>query len=248
MACKAAYAFGIPAITGLYEENPGVNLYRKYGFIIPTEPNARSMKKTMEQIGVFVGRLQRGDDILNPEDCGYLERGLRKNVWTEHSGAHRAVDMALDKIHGRPFATELPMKAFSRVPPSPPVSDLSKATVALITTCGPVPLGNPDRLEAHAATKWKIYQIEDFGGPELHGVDIAHGGYSPTYAEGNGNRVFPVDAMLELEAQGVIGHFHRSLYVTVGNSMPVSRAEHFGAEIAQSLKESGVDAAILTSA
>lgn len=248
IACKAAYSLGIPAVTGLYEENPGVALYRQFGFILPTESNARSMKETLERISAFAGRLQRGEDILDPEKCGYLVRGLRKNVWTEHIGARRAVNMALDKVHGRSFKTELPMIAFSRVPPSPPLEDLSKANVALVTTCGPVPLGNPDRLEAHAATKWKIYQVEDFGGPALKDVDIAHGGYSPTYAERNGNRVFPVDVMLELEAQGVIGHFHRDLYVTVGNSMPVSRAEQFGAEIARSLKDGGVDAAILTSA
>lgn len=248
MACKAAYQCGVPAVSGMYEENPGVDLYRKYAFIFPTDNNARGMKNALEKMVPFAEKLGRNEDVLDQEAIGYFQRGLRKNVWTEHTGAHRAVDMALRKVHGLPFKTELPMPNFTRVVPSKPIKDLSKAKIALVTSCGPVPPGNPDHLESHAATKWKIYHIEDFGGPDIRQVEIAHGGYTPVYGNGNGNRVFPVDAMLELEREGFIGSFDRDLYVTVGNSMPVYRAAQFGQEIARSLKDSGVQGAILTSA
>lgn len=246
--CKIAYQEGIPAVSGMFEENPGLELFRMYGFIFPTENNARGMKKALEKIAGFVNRFARGEDVLDYEKEGYFKRGLRKNVWTEHVGAHRAVDMALDKVAGRPFKTELEMPQFTRVVPSPPIADLSKAKIALITTCGPVPTGNPDRIEAHAATKWRIYHAEDFGGSEMKQTEIAHGGYTPSFGNGNGNRVAPLDAMLRLEQEGFIGEVDKNIYVTVGNSMPVTRAAEFGKEIAKSLKDSSVAGAILTSA
>lgn len=248
IACQAANKSGIFAVTGMYKENPGVELYRKYGFIFPTDDNARGMKKALDKIIAFAEKIGRGENIYNCEEEGYFQRGLRKNIWMEETGAHRAVNMALCKVHGLPFKTELPMTDFSRVAPSEPIKDLSNAKVALITTCGSVPSGNPDHIESHAATKWRIYHVDDYGGPELKQSEIVHGGYTPVYGNGNGNRVFPVDAMLELEKEGVIGSFDENLYVTVGNSMPVYRAAEFGSEIARSLKESGVQAAILTSA
>jgi betaine reductase len=248
MACQVAHRSNVFAVSGMYEENPGVELYRKYGFIFPTDNNARGMKKALEVMVPFVEKIGKEESIYDYRKEGYLQRGLRKNIWTEHVGAKRAVDMALNKVYGKPIITELPMAKFSRVTPSKPVEDLSKVKIALLTTCGVVPTGNPDRIESHAATKWKIYHVDDFGGPDLKESEIAHGGYSPEIANKNGNRVMPVDAMIALEKEGYIGSFDTNLYVTVGNSMPVYRAEQFGKEIANSLKENGVSAAILTSA
>jgi len=246
--CEAAYKAGFQAVSGMFEENPGLELYRKYGYIFPTENNARGMKKALDQMVPFAEKLGRGEYVLDYVKEGYFKRGLRKNVWTNHVGAHRAVNMLLAKIHETPFKTELEMPNFSRVLPSEPIKDLTKAKIALITTCGPVPKGNPDRIEAHAATKWKIYNAEDFGGSDMKETEIAHGGYTPVYGFENGNRVAPLDAMLQLEREGFIGSFDKNIYVTVGNSMPVTRAEQFGLEIAQSLKDSDVQGAILTSA
>lgn len=246
--CKIAYEAGVTAVSGMFEENPGLELYRRYGYIFPTENNARSMGKALSQMAAFIDRYSDGEDVLDYEAQGYFKRGLRKNIWTQHTGAHRAVDMALDKVAGRAFKTELEMPNFTRVVPSPSVPDLSRAKIALLTTCGPVPSGNPDRIEAHAATKWKIYEAADFGGSGMEQTDIAHGGYTPSFGTHNGNRVVPLDAMLRLEKEGFIGELDHHLYVTVGNSMPVTRAAEFGKEIAQSLKDSNVAGAILTSA
>ncbi len=246
--CKIAYEMGIPAVSGMFEENPGREMYQKYGFIFPTDNNARGMKKAVTAMAGFVGRLAAGEDIYDYRKQGYFRRGIRRNIWRESVGAHRAVDMVLDMIAGRPYETELEMNTFSRVEPSAPIADLSAAKIALISTCGAVPEGNPDKIESHAATHWQIYHIEDYQGPELIHSVVAHGGCAPTFGYHNGNRMMPVDAMLELEKQGFIGEFDKNIYVTVGNSMPVVRAAKFGEEIARSLKESGVAGAILTSA
>ena len=109
--------------------------------------------------------------------------------------------MAVAKAAGESWKTELNMPNFSHVPASAPIADLSKAKIALLTTCGPVPIGNPDHLEAHTCSKWETYRPEDFGGEDMPATEIAHGGYTPVYGTNNGNRVVPVDAMLELEKE-----------------------------------------------
>lgn len=77
---------------------------------------------------------------------------------------------------------------------------------------------------------------------------VAHGGYTPVYASNNGNRALPVDAAIQLEEEGYIGKLYEKFVVTVGNCMPVDRAEQIGGGIAQALKEAKVDGVLLTSA
>ena len=154
--------------------------------------------------------------------------------------------MLLDKMQGR-VKTEYIMPVFERVDIAPPISDLSKVKVALVTSGGIVPKGNPDRIESSSAQKFGEYSIEglDFLTSETH--QTAHGGYDPTYANVDPNRVLPVDAMRDLERRGVIGELHNLYYATVGNGTSVANAEKFGAEIAKRLVSAGVQAVILTS-
>ena len=51
--------------------------------------------------------------------------------------------MLLKKLADKPFETEYPMPTFDRVDPQPAIKDLSKATIALCTSGGIVPKGNP---------------------------------------------------------------------------------------------------------
>ena len=44
--------------------------------------------------------------------------------------------------------------------PSAPIADLSKAKIALCTTGGMVPMGNPDHMVAATAKFWKEYPVE----------------------------------------------------------------------------------------
>lgn len=248
MACKTAYEMEIPAVSGMFEENPGLDIYKRFGFIFPTANNAGGMRKALPLMASFANKIARGEDVYKQAEEGYFKRGIRHYFFTERTGAERVVDMAVAKATGVKFTTELEMPKFSRVPIAAPIEDLSKAKIAILTTCGPVPVGNPDHIEAHAATKWKIYHIDDFGGSDMKKVEIAHGGYSPMAATNNGNRVVPVDAALALEKENYIGELCKDIYVTVGNSMPLERAAGFGAEIAQSLISKGISGAILTSA
>lgn len=73
-----------------------------------------------------------------------------------------------------------------------------------------------------------------------------HGGYDVSSANADPNRVVPLDAVRVVEREGDIGRLHETLYTTTGNSTPVATAAKFGHEIAQRLRDAGVQAVILT--
>ncbi len=247
--CKIAQQhLGLKAVSGMYEENPGVELFKMYGYIFPTANQARGMKPALDKMAAFIIKLADNREIADSEAEGYFPRGVRRNVWQAKTGAQRAVDMALAKVAGKPFKTELPMPKFTRVQPSKPIKDIKSATIAVMTTGGIVPKGNPDRLEALASSKWVKYRIADVTNLGLLNCEVAHGGYDPSFANEDPNRVLPIDAMIELEKQGKIGKLHPYFYVTVGNGMPIDRATMYGDAIgSELLKEGQVAGVILTS-
>jgi glycine reductase len=79
------------------------------------------------------------------------------------------------------------------------------------------------------------------------GYETAHGGYDPTYANEDSDRVLPVDVLRDMEKEGLIGSLYNTFYTTTGNGTAVASAKKFAAEIATKLKNGGVDAVILTS-
>ena len=155
--------------------------------------------------------------------------------------------MLLSKLRGEPFQTEYPMPTFERIPPSPAISDLRSATIALVTTGGIVPLGNPDRIEAASASKFAEYSIAGVDDLTPDAYQTCHGGYDSTYANDDPNRVLPLDAMRALEKDGIIGKLYDLYYVTVGNATSVANCQKFGKAIAEKLKAADVDGVVLPS-
>lgn len=139
------------------------------------------------------------------------------------------------------------MPSFDRVAPNPAVKDLSHAVIALCTSGGIVPKGNPDHIESSSASHYGEYNIAGVEKLTKETYETAHGGYDPVYANDDPNRVLPVDVMRELEKEGVIGKLHDYFYTTVGNGTAVANAKRFAAEYAQKLKQAGVQAVIMTS-
>lgn len=238
---------GIPTVSGMYPENPGVDMYRKATVIAETADSARGMKDAVPAMTALVLKQLRGEPLDTPSREGYIERGLRRNFFEETTGAQRAVEMFARKLRGEPFDTEYPMPSFDRVPPNPPVVDMKHAKVALVTSGGIVPTGNPDHIEASSASKYGEYSLAEFKEITSETHETAHGGYDPTYANDDPNRVLPVDAMRQLQKEGFFGSFHEMFHTTVGNGTSVGNAKRYGAEIAQKLKDSNVDAVIVTS-
>lgn len=239
---------GIPAVSGMYEENPGADMFRKAVFIVPTADNARGIKTAVPAMAKLVLRLiETKGDPGSPEEGGYMPRGVRVNFFRESCGAERAVEMLVKKLKGEAFETEYPMPSFDRVAPGAPVQDMKNATIALVTSGGIVPKGNPDHIEASSAMKFGTYGIEGVMSADPEHYATAHGGYDPTYANADPNRVLPVDVMREMEKEGVFKKLYGSFSTTVGNGTSIANAKKFGTAIGAKLKEDGVDAVILTS-
>ncbi len=238
---------GIPAITGMYEENPGVDSFRKNVYIVSTANSAAGMRKALPAMGKFAQKLLSGEKIGTPAEEGYLARGIRVNMFAEERGATRAVNMLVKKLKGEEFETEYPMPAFDRVAPNQPVPDVTKAKIAIVTSGGTVPKGNPDRIESSSAQKYGKYDISGFDNLTEADHETAHGGYDPVYANQDSDRVIPVDVLRDLEKEGKIGKLHDYFYSTVGNGTAVANAKKFAAEIAEDLLAHKVDAVILTS-
>ena len=252
IACGASCAavgkeLGIPVVTGMYEENPALELYRKDVYVIPTANSVRGMKVAIPAMADFMQKIGFGQQIGLPEEDGYFPRGIRVNQFADRTGAERAADMLLSKLRGEPFQTEYSMPTFERVPASPAISDLSSATIALVTSGGIVPLGNPDRIEAASASKFVEYNIAGVDDLTSDAYQTCHGGFDPTYANDDPDRVLPVDAMRALEKDGTIGKLYDFYYATVGNATSIANSQEFGKEIAEKLKAANVDGVILPS-
>lgn len=251
MACgtvgKIASEMGIPAVSGMYPENPGVESYRQYLYIVETGNSAASMRGALPSMAKLAGKLANQEPVGSPIEEGYLSRGIRKNIFAEKRGSERAIEMLLKKLKGEEFQTEYPIPHFDRVDPAEAILDLSNITVALVTSGGIVPKGNPDRIEASSASRYGKYSIEGIDALTSDSYETAHGGYDPVYANQVPDRVVPVDALRALEKQGKIGKLFDYFYSTVGNGTSVANAKHFASEIAHELVNEGVQAVILTS-
>lgn len=235
----------IPAVAGMYEENPGVDMYRKVPYIVKTGNSAATMRKAMPAMANVIAKVLKGEE-LDPTTDGYFERH-RKNFFTEERGSKRAVDMLVKKLGGEEFTTEYPMPDFDNVAPGKAIKDLSKAKIAIVTSGGIVPFGNPDRIESSSASKYGRYDISGVQDLKEGEWETAHGGHDPVYANQDADRVIPVDVLREKEKNGEIGSLHNYFYSTVGNGTAVASSKKYAEDIAKDLLEHNVDAVILTS-
>ena len=246
IALEVKTELGIPVLTGMYKENPGADMKDKI-LIVETANSAAGMRKaapTMAKLGL---KLMKGEELGASIEEGYLPNGIRKNFFEKERGAKRAVKMLLAKLNDQPFVTEFPMPDFDRVEPGKAIPDMSKAVVALCTSGGTVPKGNPDHIESSSASHYGEYDIEGIDTLTSDAWETAHGGYDPVYANDEPNRVLPVDVLRQMEREGKIGKLHRYFYTTVGNGTAVASSKKFAAEYAQKLLKAGVHAVIMTS-
>lgn len=247
MAAAVEEELGIKAITGMYVENPGADMYHDKVYILKTKNNAAGMRDAVKKISAFALKYAKGEKIGASDQEGYINTGVRVNFFEEKRGSRRAVDMLIKKLNGKEYTTEYPMPAFDRVDPSPAVKDLAHAKIALVTSGGIVPKGNPDHIESSSASKFGEYSLAGVNDLDENTYQTAHGGYDPVYANEDSDRVLPVDVMRDLVKEGVIGELHEKYYTTVGNGTSVANANAYGTEIGKRLKADGVDAVILTS-
>ena len=237
----------IPVVTGMYIENPGADMFKKDLYIVSTKNNAAGIRDAAPKMAALALKLAKGEELGAPEEEGYIERGIRKNYFATERGSKRAVEMLVKKIKGEDFVTEFKMPDFDRVAPAAPVADITKAKVAIVTSGGIVPKGNPDHIEASNAQKYGEYNIEGLMDLTSETHETAHGGHDPVYANEDPDRVIPVDVLRDMEKEGKIGSLHNLFYSTTGNGTAVLSSKKYGQEIAAKLIADGVQAVIMTS-
>ena len=244
--CSSLQPLGIPAITAMFKENPGVDQYRKTALIVETTNNVTGMEEAVRKMVRLGIKRLHGEEIEFPKAEGCFEQGIRKNYSHTEPACERAIAMLLRKINGDPFETEYPIPFFDRVDPRAAIADLKGITIALVTSGGIVPTGNPDHIESSSASKYGKYSLEGLETLDARTHQSAHGGYDNTYANADPNRVLPIDEMRVLEKEMGFKR-HPWYYATVGNGTSVDNAQKFAKEIAVELIRDGVQAVILTS-
>ena len=247
VAAAVKEKLGLPVVTGMYKENPGADMYKTKVYICPTKNSAAGMRDAVKKMAPLALKLVKGEKIGSSKEDGYMPNGIRVNFFEDKPGAQRAVEMLVKKLNGKEYETEYPMPSFDRVAPGPAVKDMAHAKIALVTSGGIVPKGNPDHIESSSASKYGQYDIEGVMDLTEETYEPAHGGYDPVYANQDADRVLPVDIVEEFIKEGKIGSLHKYFYTTVGNGTAVANASKFAKEIGQKLVDDHVDAVILTS-
>jgi betaine reductase len=247
LGAETRRAFGVPAVVGLTPDHPAVPAYRRTVTIVPTGPSAAGMSDTLGRMAAIGLKLARHEPLGPPDSEGYLAQGFRRNAVVEHSGAQRALAMLRAKLTGGAYATEIELPRFEPVSPAPPLADLRTATVALVTSGGLVPRGNPDHLKSHVADAYGRYPIGERERLTPDAYEAVHGGYYTAYVNDDPHRLVPLDAVRALIQDGALGSLHPTLYTIAGNGTYPQMAERMAREIAPELRAAGVDGVLLTS-
>ena len=246
--CKAVEErLGVPVISGMYVENPGADMFKQDVILVKTGDSAASMRKVVPTLAKLVKKLATGEEILGPSIEGYIERGIRVNYFAEERGSERAIKMLVKKMAGEPFETDLPMPKFDRVEPAKAIEDITKAKIAIVTSGGIVPVGNPDHIESSNATKYGDYTMEGMDSLSKEDYMTVHGGYDRQFVLEDPNLVIPLDVLRKMEKDGEIGELLPYFSSTTGTGTATNSAARFGDDIGKKFIEEGVDGVLLVS-
>jgi glycine reductase len=135
------------------------------------------------------------------------------------------------------------MENWEDISPAAPLKNVSERKIAVVTTSGVVPWGNPDRFKTFRNTFWKKYNIAEVKELEPGKWEAVHGGYNVAYMNKNPHYGVPLDALRLLEAEGKIGagKLYPAYYVIPGNQGSPALMRRMGQEIAADLKQDGVE-------
>lgn len=248
--CKAVKEkFGVPVVTSMNVENPGVEMFKKDMYILKGGNIAARMRKDVKAVVDLANKILNGEEVGSADEEGYFPRGIRRQVWRKDGrpASERMVEMLVKKLNGEPFETELPMPKLDRVPIAPPVKDLTKARIALVNTGGIVPVDNPDHIQSASATRWGRYDISKMDALKGGEFKTIHAGFDPAAADADPNVITPVDALKVLEKEGVFGSLHPYFYSTVGTGTTEAEASRMAKEMIPYFQEDNVDAVIMVS-
>lgn len=248
--CKAVKEkFGVPVITSMNEENPGVDMFKKDIFIFKGGKSAAKLRNDAKVMASFANKIINKEELLSVDIEGYFERGIRHQVWLSDKkpASKRGVEMLLKKLNDEPYQTELVIPKKDVIAIAPAVKNLSKARIALINTGGIVPVDNPDKIQSASATRWARYDITQMSSLKSGEFKTIHAGFDPAAADSDPNVIMPVDVMKDLLKEGKYGYLHPYFYSTVGTGTTQTEASRMGREMLKYLQEDNIDAVVLVS-
>ncbi|UNC92927.1 glycine/betaine/sarcosine/D-proline family reductase selenoprotein B [Candidatus Contubernalis alkalaceticus] len=252
--CKAVgEELGIPVITGMNEEVPGMEMYRKHAFICKTGNHSREMVAVLKNMAKLAFRVISEEEVSNlvtleklpkPEEFNYFSRDMLRNEFCEKTVAERSVEKLLQKLKGEPFETEVVPPVFENFEIPSAVKDFSTSEIAFVSDGGLVPKGNPDGMTTRSNLRWGAYKIDEL----FENYEVIHAGYFNDYVLQSPDRLVPYDVLKDLVSEGKLGKVHDTFYSMPACTTVAKACEDNGAEIADEIIKRGtVDAVILTS-
>ncbi len=109
---------GIPALTGMYEENPGADMFKAEVYIVATRNSAVGMRDAVKKMSSLALKLARNEKIGASVEDGYLPQGIRVNLFEKERGSKRAVDMLLKSWRTSPSPPNIPCRTLTGWIPS----------------------------------------------------------------------------------------------------------------------------------
>ncbi len=236
---------GIPAVTAMYPENPGVLEYDTRVYVVPTDETPARMQQVIAHLARLAVKLGSEGTLGTAEEDGFMPRGIRRPGMRQHSVAKRAVDMLTARMSGRHWVTELPIRMPDGVTPAPPIHGLTQARIGLVTTGGLVPKGNPDRLVRGGANQYLRYSIEGIDSLSAQEWESVHRGFYTAIVNENPNYVLPLHVIRDAQRAGTVESVYPWFLTTSGVGTAVAEARKIGADMAAELKDAGVDGALM---
>ena len=87
IAYEVLSQLGIPVLTGMYEENPGVDMFRDKLYIVATRNSAAGMRDAVSKMVPLSLKLARGETIGASAEEGYHPTGVRVNFFEKERGS-----------------------------------------------------------------------------------------------------------------------------------------------------------------
>lgn len=238
--------YGVPAVTSMQAENPGVEAFRSVPvYIMYGHKSASKMREDTAEMARLGNKLAAGEEILWASAERYFGHGNRKICFTDKKASDRVVDLLLAKLSGSPYETEFPIEKSDQVIPAKAVANLKRARIALVTTGGLVPSGNPDRVPSGTASFYKGYDISNLDAFLKGEYYSVHGGFDTTNVNADPEKLFPLSAVKQLLKEGAFGSLYPKFLTTTGNLTIVKASKEIGAEMVKELKENHVDGVIM---
>jgi glycine reductase len=148
------------------------------------------------------------------------------------------------KLRGDEYASEL-SQLQSRFVAAPPVMDLRQTRLALISTAGLVPRGNPDRMPALRSSRHFVYRLDPDALLGSDAWESVHAGYNTEEVNRNPNYGLPWKAASDALAGQRVQSLFPGFFSLTGVWTQEPESKTIAANILDDLNAEGLNAAVL---